>query len=304
MNAFRISTFKQKALAGSMVMFLLSQGLSAQGQSAADTQTIQLYIVAGMLIFVCVAVLITAIYTLQVMQFLLLKDAPETTEATESLWSRIYKRFIAGDMTPVDPEKEKAIALSHSYDGIVELDNYMPPWLKYIFYGTIAFAVIYLVNFFSLGLVQTSEQEYVAEVQQAEVQIAQYRKANAASIDENTAKVVKEEALLAQAKTIYEQNCKACHGGDGEGGVGPNLTDEYWLHGGDVKEVFKTIKYGIPQKGMIAWQQKLKPDEIQSVASYILSLQGTKPANAKEPQGEKVTSVKNTTGPATLSLTD
>jgi cytochrome c oxidase cbb3-type subunit 3 len=227
------------------------------------------------------------------MQFLMLKDAPETAEARESLWSRIYKRFVVGNMSPVDPEKEKEIALSHSYDGIVELDNYMPPWLKYIFYGTIAFAAIYLVNFFSLGLVQTSEQEYVAEVQRAEIQIAQYRKANAASIDENTAKLVKEEPLLAQAKTIYEQNCQACHGAAGEGGVGPNLTDEYWLHGGDVKEVFKTIKYGIPQKGMIAWQQKLKPDEIQSVASYILSLQDTHPANAKEPQGEKVTSAVN-----------
>jgi cytochrome c oxidase cbb3-type subunit 3 len=293
MNAFSISTFKKKALAAVTLMFLLGQGVSAQGQSASDTQTIQLYIVAGMLIFVCVAVLITAIYTLQVMQFLLLKDAPETSEATESLWSRIYKRFVTGNMIPVDPEKEKTIALNHSYDGIVELDNYMPPWLKYIFYGTIAFAIIYMVNFFSLGLVQTSEQEYVAEVQQAELQVAEYRKANAAAIDENTARLVKEEALLAQAKSIYQQNCQACHGGAGEGGVGPNLTDEYWLHGGDVKEVFKSIKYGIPQKGMIAWQQKLKPDEIQNVASYILSLQGTKPANAKEPQGDKVAGAGN-----------
>lgn len=301
------SKTKWKALAALSLASLISNGLFAQGQadqsSSAGEQTVQLYVVAGMLLFVSIAVLITAIYTLQVMRYMLQKDTV-SAEATESIWSIINKRFISGNMIPVDVEQEKAIALDHSYDGIVELDNFMPPWLKYIFYGTIAFAVIYIINFFSLGLVQTSEQEYLAEVQRAEMQIAEYRKANAASIDENSAKLVKEEALLAQAKSIYQQNCQACHGGAGEGGVGPNLTDEFWLHGGDVKDVFKTIKYGIPQKGMIAWQQKLKPDEIQSVASYILSLQGTHPANAKEPQGEKITKADSKAESKNISMSE
>jgi cytochrome c oxidase cbb3-type subunit 3 len=203
-------------------------------------------------------------------------------------------------MVPV--EQEQVLVIDHTYDGIQELNNFMPPWLKYLFYGTIAFAAIYLVNFFSLGLVETSEQEYVAEMAQAEKSVAEYRKLAAASIDENNAKLVTNAAMLEGAKAIFDQNCKACHGGAGEGGVGPNLTDEYWLHGGNVQAVFKSIKYGIPQKGMIAWQQKLKPDEIQSVASYILSLQGTKPANGKEPQGEKVVNSETKTENKTISM--
>jgi cytochrome c oxidase cbb3-type subunit 3 len=186
------------------------------------------------------------------------------------------------------------------YDGIQELDNHMPPWLKLTFYGTIAFAIIYCINFFSLGLVQTSDQEYVAEMAQAEKEVGEFRKLAAAGIDESNAKQVTEAAALASAQTLYTQNCGACHGAAGEGGVGPNLTDEYWLHGGSVKEVFKTIKYGIPQKGMIAWQQKLKPEEIQNMASYILSLQGTKPANGKEPQGDRV--VSNETKPESKNM--
>lgn len=225
----------------------------------------------------------------KLLRLILEKDtAPAIAPVTESFWSTFKKKFITGDVLPVEQEAE--VALDHVYDGIQELDNHMPPWLKYTFYGTIAFAVIYCISFFSLGLVQISEQEYVAEMAQAEKEVGEFRKLVAASIDENTAKQITDEATLASAKAIYSQNCSACHGAAGEGGVGPNLTDEYWLHGGSVKDVFKTIKYGIPQKGMIAWQQKLKPDEIQSVSSYILSLQGTKPANSKEPQGDKVVS--------------
>src|SRR5690606_36947530 len=95
-------------------------------------------------------------------------------------------------------------------------------------------------------------------------------------------------AALEEAKTLYVQNCAACHGADGGGTVGPNLADEYWLHGGTVQDVFRVIKYGVQEKGMIPWQDKLNPEQIQIVASYILSLQGTTPASAKEPQGEKV----------------
>ncbi|MBD0256771.1 MAG: c-type cytochrome, partial [Cytophagales bacterium] len=130
--------------------------------------------------------------------------------------------------------------------------------------------------------------EYVAEVALAERQIAEYKKTVAAGLDENTAKLVTDPKALETGKTLFAQNCQACHGAAGEGGVGPNLTDAYWMHGGTVGEVFKTIKYGVPEKGMIAWQQKLKPEEIQDVTGYILSLQGSNPSGAKEPQGEKV----------------
>lgn len=250
--------------------------------------TIFLYVVLGFVLFTGLLVLVVCLQMLQLISFFIQKEEVQTQEAVagETFWARINKRFIAGDLPPVGQEKD--IMLEHSYDGIYELNNSMPPWLKYLFYGTIAFAVIYLVNFFALGVVQTSEQEYVAEMAQAEKEIAGVRKLAAAGIDENNATLVSETSLLESAKIVYEQHCKACHGGAAEGGVGPNLTDEYWLHGGSVGAVFKTIKYGVPQKGMIAWQQKLKPDEIQNVASYILSLQGTNPAGGKAPQGDKV----------------
>jgi cytochrome c oxidase cbb3-type subunit 3 len=280
---------------------LFAQGSAASAQGGASEQAVLFYIVAGMLIFVSIALLLVALYTLQVMRLIM---QPETASAeavaTESLWVTIKKKFITGDVVPVEQEAE--VAIDHVYDGIQELDNHMPPWLKLTFYGTIAFAIIYCINFFSLGLVPTSEQEYVAEMQQAEKETGEFRKLAAAGVDENNAKQVTDEALLASAQTLYTQNCSACHGQAGEGGVGPNLTDEYWLHGGDVKDVFKAIKYGIPQKGMIAWQQKLKPDEIQLVASYILSLQGTNPANGKEPQGDRVVSSETQADSKNMSM--
>ncbi|MDO1445408.1 c-type cytochrome [Rhodocytophaga aerolata] len=281
---------------------LFAQGSASSTQTGVSEQEILFLVVSGMLIFVSIAVLVVALYILQVMRIIMQKDtvtAPVEVIATESFWLTFKKKFITGDVLPV--EQEGAVAMDHIYDGIQELDNHMPPWLKYTFYGTIAFAIIYCINFFSLGLVQTSEQEYVAEMAQAEKEVGEFRKLAAASIDENSAKQVTDEAALTSAKAIYSQNCSACHGAAGEGGVGPNLTDEYWIHGGSVKDVFKTIKYGIPQKGMIAWQQKLKPDEIQNVSSYILSLQGTKPANGKEPQGDRVVSAETTPESKTMS---
>jgi cytochrome c oxidase cbb3-type subunit 3 len=101
---------------------------------------------------------------------------------------------------------------------------------------------------------------------------------------------------IEKGESLFAQNCSACHGKDGEGGVGPNLTDEYWLHGGDVKDVFKTIKYGVPQNGMISWKAQLSPLNIQEISSYILSLKGSNPPNAKAPQGEKYEGKKEIAG--------
>jgi cytochrome c oxidase cbb3-type subunit 3 len=279
---------------------VFAQGSTEASHSTASEQAVLFYIAAGMLIFVSIAVLVVGLYILQVMRLIMQPEtAPAQVIAKESLWVSFKKKFITGDVLPVEQEAE--VAIDHVYDGIQELDNHMPPWLKFTFYGTIAFAIIYCINFFSLGLVQTSEQEYIAEMAQAEKEVGEFRKLAAASIDENNAKQITEAAALASAQTLYTQNCGACHGPAGEGGVGPNLTDEYWLHGGSVKDVFKTIKYGIPQKGMIAWQQKLKPEEIQAMASYILSLQGTKPTNGKEPQGDRVVSSEPATDSQNVS---
>lgn len=250
-------------------------------------ETALFYTIAGLVVTISLLILIVLICVLQVVRLLIAAESPATAPvAQESLLAGLRRKFLTGDLKPI--AQEQSILLDHNYDGIRELDHRMPPWLAYFFYGTVAFAVLYMASFWVLETVPTGEAEYRAEVALAEAQVAAYKKTVAAGIDENTAKVVTDPKALETGKTLFVQNCQACHGGAGEGGVGPNLTDEYWMHGGTVGDVFKTIKYGVPEKGMISWQQKLKPEEIQDVTGYILSLQGTRPAGAKEPQGEKV----------------
>ena len=173
----------------------------------------------------------------------------------------------------------------HSYDGIQEYDNDLPPWWKYMFYATIVFGAVYLLNFhvFKSGQLQT--QEYEAEMQEAALFMPKSTGGNAN--EKTDYKPLTDAAKLEAGHATFTQNCAACHGQNAEGMVGPNLTDEYWLHGGDVNDIFKTIKFGVTSKGMVAWQGKLTDDQILEVSSYILSVQGTNPANAKAPQGEK-----------------
>jgi len=262
----------------------------AQAQASPSDTTIIVYVLLGLLLLVVIGILFAslAIARLTWLWQQQLAESSADPVVQQSLWIRLKERFITGKLVPV--AQEHAILTDHSYDGIYELDNRMPPWLRYVFVGTIVFAAIYMLNFAVLGLVETSEQEYVAEMAQAEKDVEAFKLTAAKGINEENAKLLTDAAILTSAKGIYQQNCQACHGAAGEGGVGPNLTDEFWLHGGDVKSVFKTIKYGIPQKGMIAWEQKLQPDQIEQVASYVLSLQGSHPANGKAPQGEKFVS--------------
>ena len=176
--------------------------------------------------------------------------------------------------------------MHHEYDGIRELNNVLPPWWLWLFYGTIIWGVVYLVNVHILGVMPLQAEEYEQEMAQAKEDVAAYLAQFSNLVDESNVTVATDESTLASGESIYKQFCVACHGANGEGGVGPNMTDAYWIHGGGIKNVFKTIKYGVPQKGMISWQSQLKPSEMQAVASYILTLQGTDPPNQKEPQGE------------------
>ena len=206
-------------------------------------------------------------------------SAVEAGAGDFSLWKGLT------DAVPLD--KEETIMLDHNYDGIRELDNHLPPWWIGLFYGTIIFAIIYGFNYHWFGWSPLSGGEYEQEVATAQKQIEEFQAKNANSIDEKTVKVLTDANTLGKGKEIFTGKCAACHGAAGEGGVGPNLTDEYWLHGGTINDVFATIKNGVPDKGMISWKATLKPNEIQNVANYILSIQGTNPANAKAPQGEK-----------------
>lgn len=198
-----------------------------------------------------------------------------------------FAGFVKSLTDSIPVEKEDTILTDHVYDDIRELDNNLPPWWKYMFYATIIFSGIYIYYYHFTDSAKLQIQEYEEEIALAEKEKEAYMKLATNSIDENTVAVLNDLKVIESGKGIYMQNCAACHGGAGEGGVGPNLTDEYWVHGGGIKNVFKSVKYGIPEKGMIAWKTQLSASDIQDVANYILSLEGTNPPNAKPAQGEK-----------------
>ncbi len=186
----------------------------------------------------------------------------------------------------VPVEKEADVLLEHDYDGIKELDNQLPPWWKFLFYFSIVFAVVYMLYFHVFNIGKLQEEEYTEEVRQFEIQQTALQKTSV-MISENTVTILTDAGSLFSGKEIFIKNCAACHGNYGEGLVGPNLTDDYWINGGSIKNIFRTIRDGVPEKGMISWKSQLNPKQMQEVGSYIKSLYGTNPPNAKLPQGEK-----------------
>lgn len=197
-------------------------------------------------------------------------------------WTKLDNKLFT---RAVPVEKEADVMLDHNYDGIRELDNALPPWWKYGFYITIAVAFVYLLNFHVLGLGKNPDEEYAVEMEKAKIKKELYEAQNKDKIDENN--VPMEDANgIKIGETLFEANCIACHLKGGGGIVGPNLTDDYWLHKGSLNDIYKTIKMGYPDKGMQSWTSKFNPKEISQLASYIKSLRGTNPPNAKLPQGD------------------
>lgn len=186
----------------------------------------------------------------------------------------------------VDVEKEAEILMDHEYDGIRELDNNLPPWWKYGFYLTILVSIVYMIHYHGAKTGSLQAKEYTDEVKAAELAIAEHMKNSANNVDETTVKMLTAEADLAAGKDVFIATCSACHGKLGEGGVGPNMTDDYWVHGGSVKDIFKTVKYGWPDKGMKAWKEELSPMQMAQVTSFIRTLRGSNPPNGKEKQGD------------------
>ena len=184
---------------------------------------------------------------------------------------------------------EKEIELHHDYDGIRELDNVLPPWWLWLFYGTILWGVVYLVNVHVINIWPDTVNEYHEEMAQAKLDVDAYLATLTRTVDENTVTFTDDAGVIGTGRGLFNTYCVACHGPDGAGSetsVGPNLTDAYWLHGGGIKNVFKTIKFGVPEKGMIAWKAQLQPNEIRALAVYILTLEGSGSATQKAPQGE------------------
>lgn len=212
----------------------------------------------------------------------LLTAKPETEKIANAIVRRpFWDRFNKA----VEIEKEKDILLDHNYDGIHELDNDLPPWWKYGFYLTILIAVVY-IWYYHFGSGPGSIAEYTADVQKGKEEVAAYLAQSANNVDENTVKLITDKEQLTGAENIFQTTCAACHAKDGGGGIGPNLTDAYWLHGGSVQDVFKSIKYGWQDKGMKSWKDDFPPKQIAELASYVKSLNSSHPAVPKAPQGE------------------
>ncbi|MGB2759540.1 MAG: cbb3-type cytochrome c oxidase N-terminal domain-containing protein [Maribacter stanieri] len=207
--------------------------------------------------------------------------------AKEEKWEWTWGKKMYNKMLGTKPmEAEGEIILDHDYDGIRELDNNLPPWWVYLFYASIVFGVVYLLRFHVFNDYNQT-MEYEQEVAAAQLEIEEYKKTAKGLVDANTVELLTDVSDLSAGKGIFEGNCVACHMADGGGGIGPNLTDQNWILGGGIKNVFHTISEGGRDgKGMIAWKQNLKPAEIAQVASYVLSFQGTTAANPKAPEGD------------------
>ncbi|MBT8255094.1 MAG: c-type cytochrome [Bacteroidia bacterium] len=249
-----------------------------------------LWAVLGMILLFAIAMEVI-LYTLRTLLFRGLSlDAQEKYLAAEAdrqdkqfgWWKRTYKKLVGG--RPMAEEHE--IILDHNYDGIKELDNRLPPWWVYGFYATILFAVIYLARYHIFdGTDQAGE--YLQEVAAAQLEIAEYKRNNKDLVDVSTVELLTDPADLSAGKAIFTELCVACHKADGGGGIGPNLTDNYWILGGGIKNVFNTImEGGRDGKGMISWKSELNPGEVAQVSSYLLQFEGTIPAEPKAPEGE------------------
>jgi cytochrome c oxidase cbb3-type subunit 3 len=197
-------------------------------------------------------------------------------------WTAVDSKFFT---KAVAIEKEADILLDHDYDGIRELDNSLPPWWKYGFIITIIFAFVYIGIFHVFGTGKNPTEEYTAEMDKAKIEIAAFEASNKDKIDEKNVPMA-DVAGISSGKIMYEANCVACHLNDGGGNVGPNLTDDYWLHKGSLNDIYNTLKVGYPDKGMQSWSTKFSPKEMSQLASYVKMLKGTKPATPKAPQGD------------------
>jgi len=273
---------------------LLSPSLFAQDAGTSTTaSTVQsigglsvgtFYIMASVIfleLFVILALLINTRFLIKsVKQQDVAADAAAEVlvkKPTFTWWSKI-NRF-----KPV--EQEADIDLGHDYDGIRELDNRLPPWWLWGFYITIIFSAVYLWRYHVSETAPLSEQEYEQSVVKAELKIQEYLKEKGEAVNENNVAYLSDAADIAEGKKIFINSCAACHKADGAGEVGPNLADEYWIHGGDIKSIFRTIKYGVDGKGMASWQSVYSPKEIAQLASFVKSLHGTNPPNGKAAQG-------------------
>ena len=280
-----------------LILLLLSPSLFAQSGNTAQPTTATsattvgslsastFYIMAVVIfleLLIILALLINIKFLLKVEKEKVIKKVVMTEEVKRtrlSWWDNFNK------LRPVSQEAE--LDLGHDYDGIRELNNRLPPWWLYGFYITIVVAFIYLWRFHISHTAPSSVEEYETAIAKADFEVSEYLKKKGDNVDENTVTLLTGAADIEAGKAIFTNpaNCVTCHRADGGGIVGPNLTDDYWINGGSIKDVFKTIKYGT-NKGMRSWKDDFSPVQLAQIASYIKSINGTNPPNPKEQQGE------------------
>lgn len=276
-----------------IIVFFLVFGLMEYFIDSGDKPAIIEYPITLFFLFAILLLLIAVALILQSVEnisFLSMsKEAQERyLEAKSKRWewkwgNRVYQKMLGSKSM----EAEGEIILDHNYDGIRELDNKLPPWWVYMFYATIVFGIVYLARFHIAGDYD-QKLEYEQEVAAAQLEIEAYKKTAKDQVDANTVELLTEAADVNAGKVIFETNCVACHMADGGGGIGPNLTDDYWILGGGIKNVFNTVSEGGRDgKGMVAWKQILKPLEMAQVSSYILTeINGKAAENPKAAEGE------------------
>lgn len=286
MKIYNPFNFARKNAHWAITLVFILTALGSNAQSEGDNSGVMMFIVS-LVAIVAVLVLMVAIYALQVINKLEVNQ-PARAEGEEepSLW----QRFLVIANNRADEDKEADIMLDHNYDGIRELDNHLPPWWKWLFYITIIWGAVYLIGHHFTGWFPLQEEEYEIAMADANASKLKLQAANkeAGGFDESALVYTDDADIIASGEKIYGRKaCNSCHGNAGEGNtIGPNLTDNYWLHGGGIKDVFTTIKKGVPDKGMISWESQLSPSDIRDVSTYILSLVGSNPPNGKAPQGK------------------
>ena len=271
---------------------LFAQSAAEASNSIWDDPMFTFYVVVGFIFMLAILVLLVAVYMLRVLNYMNQQAAQERAERLgipyvpePTFWEKLWQQ--SNDFVPV--EKEASITLDHNYDGIKELDNHLPPWWTGLFLGTIAFAIVYLLFYHVFNTLPSQQAEYDTEVAIAQEQLKKLQAANpVAAIDETNVEATTDALALAEGKQIFLNTCASCHRKDGGGDIGPNLTDDYWKHGGTIKDIFKTVRHGVQGTNMIAWEGVISPEKMKNVSSYVLTLRGTNPANPKKPEGDLV----------------
>ncbi len=182
-------------------------------------------------------------------------------------------------------QKKQDDLLSSNYDGIQEYDNDLPRWWVYLLYLTIVFAFVYY-GLFLIGVIPSSEKRLADSL--AQIEEMKPKQVEKVQLDENTLiAMLSDQAKINFGKEVFIAKCSPCHGANGEGVVGPNLTDDHWIHGGNITDIRNVIEVGVLDKGMLSWKGLITDDEITNVSLYIRSIVGTNPTNPKAPEGEK-----------------